>query len=187
MRKILSVIMLSMLAIAVYAQKDVTTFLGIPVDGTKSAMIQKLKEKGFTYNASKGYLEGEFNGRDVQVTVVTNNNKVYRIMVTDANPSSEGDIKIRFNTLCRQFDRNARYVPASLSSQIISEDEDISYKILVDNKRYEADFYQKPQLSDEDLDKLSSAEFYELLSKKSVWFMISRNISEYYIVMYYDN
>ena len=32
-----------------FAQNDVTKFLGIPVDGTKTAMIQQLKEKGYTY------------------------------------------------------------------------------------------------------------------------------------------
>ena len=32
---------------ALYAQKDVTKFLGIPVDGSESEMVKKLKEKGF--------------------------------------------------------------------------------------------------------------------------------------------
>lgn len=58
-------------------KKDVTKFLGIPVDGTKTEMIQKLKAKGFTYNQRLDCLEGEFNGREVKIFVVTNNNKVY--------------------------------------------------------------------------------------------------------------
>lgn len=69
-------------------------------------MIQKLKAKGFQYNSSGDYLTGEFNGRDVRISVVTNNNKVYRIMVVDDNNSDETSIKIRFNTLCRQFENN---------------------------------------------------------------------------------
>lgn len=69
-------------------------------------MIQKLKAKGFQYNSSGDYLTGEFNGRNVLLKVVTNNNKVYRIAVTDAKNSNETDIKIRFNTLCRQFKNN---------------------------------------------------------------------------------
>ena len=48
MKKILSVLMLLLLSISIYAQQNVTKFLGIPVDGSKTAMIQKLKEKGFT-------------------------------------------------------------------------------------------------------------------------------------------
>ena len=48
MKKILSLAVLLVFSLAMYAQKDVTKFLGIPVDGTKSEMIKKLKEKGFT-------------------------------------------------------------------------------------------------------------------------------------------
>ena len=46
MKKIVLFLMM-MLPMAVMGQKDVTTFLGIPVDGSKSSMIQKLKNKGF--------------------------------------------------------------------------------------------------------------------------------------------
>lgn len=45
MKKVLFILL--MLPVAVMAQKDVTTFLGIPVDGTKDAMIHKLAQKGF--------------------------------------------------------------------------------------------------------------------------------------------
>ena len=63
MKKILSVLMLLLLSISIYAQQNVTKFLGIPVDGSKAAMIQKLKAKGFTYNTTTGFLEGVFNTR----------------------------------------------------------------------------------------------------------------------------
>jgi len=60
-----------------YAQKDVTEFLGIPVDGYKSEMIEKLKAKGFTINPdTKDVLDGEFNGTNVYIFTGTNNNKV---------------------------------------------------------------------------------------------------------------
>ena len=95
MKKILSVAFLLMLSVALHAQKEVTKSLGIPVDGSKSSMIQKLKNKGFVYDPSADYLEGEFNGRRVNVYVVTNNNKVCRIMVCDKNTYDEGQIKIR--------------------------------------------------------------------------------------------
>lgn len=70
------------LSVSLYAQKDVTQFLGIPVDGYKPEMIKKLKDKGFTISPyNKDVLVGEFNGTKVNIHVVTNNNKVYRIMV----------------------------------------------------------------------------------------------------------
>lgn len=107
MKNLLTVVMLFVFSTALYAQKDVTKFLGIPVDGTKTAMIQKLKDKGFTPSTwDKNILEGEFNGSDVNVHIVTNNNKVWRIMLADKITQDETGIKIRFNKLCRQFENN---------------------------------------------------------------------------------
>lgn len=136
-------------AITAFAQTDVTTFLGIPVDGTRLAMRQKLINKGFTPVRFEGeeHFEGEFNGADVNVYIVTNNNKVYRLMIADRNMRSEAQIKIRFNKLVDQFEKNGRY--AHFSDQRIPSDENIKYGMLVHNKQYEASFYQAPTSEDE--------------------------------------
>ncbi len=144
MKRLLTLSMLFVCVTALFAQNDVTKFLGIPVDGSKSEMIQKLKAKGFQYDSELDCLKGEFNGRDSYISVVTNNDKVYRIMVTDAIGSDESDIKIRFNTLCRQFENNPKYEPMTDKDQSIPDDEDLSYEIKVNKKRYEAGFYQIP-------------------------------------------
>ena len=105
----LSLIAISLLLpIIMFAQKDVTTFLGIPVDGYKSEMRKKIISKGFTPKKSGGneYFEGEFNGTDVQLFIATNNNKVYRIMLCDVNTLDEANIRIRFNKLVGQFEKN---------------------------------------------------------------------------------
>ena len=219
MKKLLTLIAIAVISLSVNAQKDVTTFLGIPVDGTKAEMIQKLKAKGFT-STSYGkdiILEGEFNGTKVDVHIGTNGDKVYRIMVADANTTNETNIKIRFNNLCRQFEKNGKYIV--FNNQEIPEDEDISTQISVYDKRYQASYYQKPdmekidtlymqqeyfsrlsekftleqiqnpteEIKTEMLDIAENLEF-DILTKKSVWFMISKlNYDEYYIVMYYDN
>lgn len=211
MKKILSLAVLLAFSLAMYAQKDVTKFLGIPVDGTKSEMIKKLKEKGFTEcSYDKDVLEGEFNGTDVQIFIVTNNNKVWRIAVADANTTmNEADIRIRFNNLCEQFKNNKKYTSFSSSDYTIPDDENISYEITVHNKRYEASFYQMPDSASmaqsvlskypkEQLDSLSEEEqkkvirelasyAVEAASNKSVWFMIAERLGGYYIAMYYDN
>lgn len=138
---------LLMTSLFVSAQKDVTTFLGIPVDGYKSEMKKKLIAKGFTPTKVRGYdyLEGEFNGTKVDVYIATNNNKVYRIMLADKNTLDEANIKIRFNNLVGQFERNSRYSsPMEIEDQRISDEEDISYGMTVKNKIYEASFFQKP-------------------------------------------
>ena len=219
MRKIFSIIVLLVASVTLFAQSDVTKFLGIPVDGFKPDMIRKLKEKGFvsTEYDKNIILEGEFNGVDVNVLVVTNNNKVYRIMVCDAKTISETDIRIRFNNLCRQFANNSKYttpILASVDDYIISEDEDISYEMAVNNKRYQASFYQKPdsiaqqkdlenyrnslleKYTEEELNDsatvnkiVQDAILYamDISTKKSVWFMISEFSGKYYITMFYDN
>lgn len=198
-------------------QKDVTKFLGIPVDGYKHEMIQKLKEKGFVSSShDPEVLTGEFNGEDVTLHVVTNNNKVYRIAVADKNRRDEGDIRIRFNNLCRQFMNHPKY--AYFEKYEIPDDEKISFEMLVHKKRYSAEFYQQPEIENLDsvaiiqsvtnrlLTKYSAEQLenpteeiyteiqkeavnivFDLLLKKSVWFMISDFRGEYYISMFYDN
>ncbi len=166
MKKTVALVFGLLLTVVSYAQKDVTKFLGIPVDGTKAAMIQKLKAKGFKHNVTFDYLEGEFNGRDVEVHVVTNNNKVWRIMVKDKYPTSkESTIKTRFNTLCDQFVKNGKYIPANLTGEYkIDEDEDISVQMEVYNKVYEAVYFQT---SENDRDSAAVRKWAEdIVSKK---------------------
>jgi hypothetical protein len=217
--KLSVILILFILPIIALAQKDVTTFLGIPVDGYKSEMRKKLISKGFTPKTQAGseYFEGEFNGADVHVFIGTNNNKVYRIMVCDANTLDEANIKIRFNKLVGQFERNKRYTQL-LEDQRISEYEDISYEMTVNNKIYEAVFYQKLdttkidyeaimlQVKQDLLEKYSVDELkkpseelqseilsaammktLEFATKKSVWFRIEQHYGKYYIAMFYDN
>ena len=201
--------MLLISSLFIYAQQDVTKFLGIPVDGSKSEMIQKLKAKGYTSSPlDKDVLVGEFNGADVNIHVVTNNNKVYRIMICDVNNIDERAIQIRFNRLCEQFVNNSKYSSLPLEEYMIPDDEDISYEITVHKKRYEAVFYQKtdetfmakqieaafPQYTKEQLANPSEELRAEIvnfvtqyISKKAVWFMINERLCKYCITMYYDN
>ncbi len=170
MKKILSVLMLLLLSISIYAQQNVTKFLGIPVDGSKTAMIQKLKAKGFTYNTTTGFLEGVFNGEKVYILIQTNKNKVWRIVVWDKTRRDEGQIKIRYNKLFQQFEDNSKYT-ISETSHKLSDSENLSYGISVNNKQYAAVFYQLP---------------YEGAQNRIVWFTITKDFSEYYAI-YYEN
>lgn len=214
MKKCISLIAAILIAHASYGQIHVTKFMGIPVDGFKNDMVQKLEAKGFsTIEGQDGILEGEFNGTDVYVHIVTNNNKVYRIMVVDANYRNETDIKIRFNNLCYQFAKNENYMSMSEDDQTIGENEDISYQITARKKRYQAIFFQKKELVNDDnfiewynervfsmlteeeyaaMDDESKTELltelsYEYVAGSPVWFMIDDYYGEYGIVMFYDN
>lgn len=185
MKKLLLAIIATLIAAVSFAQNDVTQFLGIPVDGTKSAMIQKLKAKGFTYNATLDMLEGEFNGHPVEISIVTENNKVYRICLFDKNGTTESQIKIRFNMLCHQFESNGKYLPKN-DNQEISDTEDIQYEMIVNKKEYFAGYYQVGPEGVSSYYNKSLVEI-EQLSNKVVWFTIAEKYGKYIIVMYYDN
>lgn len=164
-----------------FAQVEVTKFLGIPVDGTAAEMISKLKEKGFTsVSSTTDMLEGEFNGKNVYVTVQTNNRKVWRVGVIDTNGYDETQVKIEFNNLCRQFKANSKYV--GLDGQTIPESEDVGYEVDVHNKRYEVVFFQKLQTGDLEID--------DEMRNRMVWFLINKSplgYGKYCIMIYYEN
>lgn len=178
-------------------EKDVTKFLGIPVDGTKSEMIAKLKEKGFVSNEyNPDVLEGEFNGQQVEVQIQTNNDKVCRIIVVYITSFDESVIEHGFNTLCYQFKNNPKYMtPDDFDNFIIAENERIFHEILVHNKKYVADFYQhldRTELlmgsmgADVDRNKLQRI-VKDVILKRRVWFCIAKNDLGYSIVIFYEN
>ena len=169
MKRLLFIVLAMIVTITSFAQqKDVTSFLGIPVDGTVLSMKQKLVSKGFVPKkvGTNEFLEGEFNGTDVRVYIATNNNKVYRIMLCDENYQNETNIKIRFNKLVSQFVNNKRYI--SLDKYTLSDEEDISYEMTVNKKNYDAVFYQVPNKMEIDTLALQEKVRNELLSKYTV-------------------
>ena len=187
MRKFLTLLAMIAISASVFAQKEVTKFMGIPVDGSPTEMIKKLKAKGFTTDedamqvVKRGLIDwdgpevltGRFNGEKVRVFLGVEKNKVWRIYLSDKDSRDETQIKIRFNNLVRQFEGNGKYVPY-FDEQTIADDEDISYQMTVNKKRYDAYFVQKGEDGTVDV-------------KRVVWFTISQRSDGYYICMYYDN
>jgi hypothetical protein len=131
LKKIIQITIFLILPVVLYGQKDVTKFLDIHIDGFKPEMIKKLKSKGYTVTqVSEDMLEGEFNGTDVNIGIATNNNKVWRIAIVDANYTDEINIKIRFNNLIQQFMNNERYVTepdSTITKYTIPKEDYISY------------------------------------------------------------
>lgn len=174
MKKILSLAFLLMLSLSIFAQRQVTKFLGIPVDGSRTAMIQKLKAKGFRYNSNINGLEGKFNGANVWINVQTNKNKVWRIAVIYKNSYDKGDIKIQYNSLINQFYNNPRY--KVLDAEELTDEDDIYHEVSINKKQYEADFCQLPD--DENIEK------------RYVWFTIKEDpndFQKYRIGIFYEN
>ncbi len=217
MKKFFMIAAALLFASSLHAQHNVTQFLGIPIDGSKSEMIRKLIAKGYVTDPyDRDVLEGEFNGHQVRIHVVTNSDKVWRIAIEYATYYNETDLRIAFNTLCRQFQNNPKYLSfQDYNTCIIPDTEDISYEITVHNKRYEAAFFQIPAYvadstalvtkiktdiasvyKQEDLANMSAGQkvliayFIDMLddwSKNSVWFMIDQKGWKYQIFLFYDN
>ena len=167
MKKLLLFILFVSIAMGTNAQNTIQ-FLGIPVDGTKREMISKLEAKGYEYDSYNDCLVGEFNGTDVQISVQTINNRVWRIAVIDESYTNETNIKIRFNNLFEQFSNNSKYV--RLGGNRVNENDDISYEITVNDKRYDASF----GLVDTSINGL-------------VWYTIAEVYGKYKIVIFYEN
>ncbi len=110
----MAIVTITLLSLSACAQIEVTKFLGIPIDGSESEMIEMLKSKGFQLirEIDFEYLSGSFNGEDVMVFIIANKDKVWRIAVCDANYISETNIRIRFNNILHQFENNGKYLPS---------------------------------------------------------------------------
>lgn len=174
MKKILSLAFLLMLSLSIFAQRQVTKFLGIPVDGSRTDMIEELKDKGFTEEKYGDGLKGQFNGKDVTIYVQTNNNKVWRIAVKYGCCFDKGDIKIQYNRLIKQFSNNPRY--KVLDAEELTDEDDIGHEVGINKKQYEADFCQLPD--DENIEK------------RYVWFTIKEDpndFQKYRIGIFYEN
>lgn len=153
------------------APKNVIHFLGIPVDGKKSEVSAKLQIKGLTpvyHNPaikerliSKGLctnttdtsatntsiidttiLSGKMDNEDKIIQIMEYNDKVYRIIISDENPSDETSIKAKFNKLCRRLLASEDYIPytGTFPDFEIPENE----KLALAQKRYTVTFFQLP-------------------------------------------
>ena len=152
MKKLLSfVIGMFVMYSFVFGQSEGTLkFLGIPVDGSKSEIVAALKSKGFEYDSESDFLIGDFNGKKSHIGIVENHGKVYRVVVFDANTYDAGEIRIRFNNLIHQFENNDKYYYI-VQNEMIPEDEDIHYEIIVHDKQYIAEFIYNPLYGNDEL------------------------------------
>ena len=139
MKKIFFIIFLLTFYITCFGQNSgPLKFLGIPIDGTEAQFVAKLKSKGFTYNTVYESYKGEFNGKPVDVYIHINHNLVDRIFV--AFPyTTEESIRVEFNRLLAQLKDTGKYMDLSMNEEI-PVDDDISYEIIVNKKRYQAIF-----------------------------------------------
>lgn len=152
MKKLLTLILLLMVSVEIYAQSNVTTFLGIPIDGTKPSMIQQLEKKGFVYNQEEDLLEGEFNGKDVFIGIKTQKGKVYAISVDYCKSLDSEVVKMIYEYLCSQFQNNPKYMV--VLENTLPESKDLDYEMTVNKRSYGSFYIQNPQFNESDKNRL---------------------------------
>lgn len=106
------------LSFSVSSLAQVTTFMGIPVDGTVDEMIKKLEHKGFELEpmqstVDESWLEGEFNGKDVAVAPITNKDEVWRILVMHDALSADL-VARRFASTIMQLESKSSYTTSEI-------------------------------------------------------------------------
>lgn len=173
MKKTLILFAAIVLSVALNAQKEVITFMGIPVDGTKEEMIGKLQEKGFVLSRSGEVLKGEYKGEPVSIEIQMHADKVWRLAVSDAASLDGSFIKRRFNDLVRRLENDNNYIPHK-TNQTISENEDVLNGVALYNEIYDAAFFQKG--SDQ------RTAIYRL-----VWLTVDGKSGPYKITIYFEN
>lgn len=216
MKNLILTCLFALLTAIMNAQEQyVTQFLGISVDGTKAAMIQKLQRKGYVYDSRNDCLLGEFDGHDVEIFIQTNKNKVWRVAVVSRTPYTESTIRTRFNNLVSEFSTSDKYLQVPIDTSYVipytsSTSEGIDYQISVLNRQYEASYIQYPEWYTKDslisfVNKstecmtnhdwkenskklLINAFAYGRAESSSVWFMIYKNRTDnYQIILFYEN
>lgn len=179
MRRFLCFILFVLISFVGFSQESGPfKFLGIPVDGTQSQFVSQLRTKGFTYNSRNDGYRGQFNGKTVDVFIHTNHNLVDRVMV-EFPGTTEREIRIQFNQLLSQFNESSKYMDLDFN-EVIPDDEDISYEMLVHDKRYQASFYYFDQgrdlseFSNALLDKLSGllpTDMYNRIKESTAYYL----------------
>ncbi len=158
------VILFCLFCVNIFAQRDVTTFLGVPIDGAKDELLEKLKDKGWL-PSMKGsdVLHGQFEKIDLELRVVTYNDTVYRIVLSDRSTFDEKEIITRYNMLCDYFLESHRY--SGNASQKLSETMDLTYEMKTMNRHIDAVFYQMPDMTTDTYNNIT-AHFQSSYSEK---------------------
>lgn len=181
MKRIAFLFCMLVLSVALYAQQEVTKFMGIPVDGTKSEMIAKLKAKGFTWYPAKDCFTGLFNGRKVTLYIYVNGDKVWRVAVLYADEMDNINTINTYNHLLSLFENNGKYY-SQRDNQAIEEGTDLHYEIEINKKQIQNTFYQCSQKMNQDV----AAD----MEKRRVWVTIipqKYSYDKFGMILFYDN
>lgn len=145
--------------------QNITTFNGIPIDGSYETVKEQLYQKGFVpkHINNREYFFGNYLYHNVNVYIDTISGKVFKLWVTDHDSYNAETIKENFNFLVDYFTYHPNY--QCCGGDKINEDSVID----VNNKIYGAYFIQDNN------------------SNNRVWFQIKSFDKYYFMMMSFEN
>ncbi len=153
MKRILSIILSMLLALSVQAKKDVTTFMGVSVDGSRSKVITALKAAGCSSSDAQT-LQCDFCGQKMTVEVRSSRKGVYQVVLTEKTGTENVDSAIvRYNSLIDWFRSNGEYTEYESNPYIYKTGNQNTIARYIHEKWYYAEFFQKPKGGEEVYDK----------------------------------
>lgn len=163
------------LFLSITCQAETIKFLGIPVDGSKKDFEHALILKGFK-KGDGDYFVGKFNGYNSLISIQEYKNKVWRVGVIRLTDNGEGfsqsEIIPQYNNLFNQLLGNSKYF--ILGGKEISQKENISYKMIVENETYQTTFALESEYKVNSITNI-------------VWFRIMRVTNQFAIILCYEN
>ena len=123
------------------------TFLGVPVDGTKSDVINALTSRGFAYDLDEEGMLGEFEGENVFLHISENKaGKVYQIMVYfHTKESAKENIEV-YNKLVNRFNADSTNYWSFYEEELIPENVNLDSLIKEEEGEIWAEYLLTQQL-----------------------------------------
>lgn len=110
------------------------TFLGVPVDGTKSDIINALTSKGFAYDMDEDGMFGEFEGEGAFVHISENKaGKVYQLMIYfHTKESAKENIEV-YNKLVTRYNADSTAYWSFYEEELLPENANLDSLLNIDD------------------------------------------------------
>jgi len=171
MKRIILTALSLTLFVSVWALEGVTTFHGVKVDGTRADVTGALVNNGCK-SQDKDLLTCVLDERECFVSVVAENEKVWRIVVTEQAAMDDLSAAVqRFNALMKQYKESGDYTEYEVNDYVTVNDAESSNDVISSGRCY-AEFFQS-----------SDPQTYQ----NRLSFSVKENGGRYYIVRTFDN
>lgn len=177
MKKLFSILLVTLLSFSVSAENEVTSFMGIPVEGNKKTLTESILSKGFKLTKDN-HIYGWYNSENVLVKILEGDKGVYGIEVIEVKGTKEVLSAItKYNSMVDWFKNLANYTEYEANTPIIFDNiETKSIKKFIEKEWFVAEFYQKTK---SDIEKFNKPVMIYLTEINGYYHLIIRFVNIY--------